>query len=66
MAETMTESTGTGCGCGCGSVSTITSAESCSCGCSCCGEAVKSPEQEIGELHTLRDAIERRLAELGA
>lgn len=40
--------------------------EACGCGCECCGDAVKTPEQEITELHVLRDSIERRLAELGA
>lgn len=55
------------CSCGCSTMTAVTEAkEACGCGCACCGEAVKTPEQEITELHTLRDSIERRLAELGA
>jgi hypothetical protein len=40
--------------------------EDCGCGCECCGTAKpKTPEQEIAELLTLRQAVDRRLTELG-
>lgn len=54
------------CSCGCGSMTTVTAAgEDCGCGCACCGEATKSPEDEIAELTNLRKSIDERLAELG-
>ena len=41
--------------------------EQCGCGCACCGaETAKSKEQEVVELVTLRQAIDKRLTELGA
>jgi hypothetical protein len=40
--------------------------EECGCGCACCAEAAKTPEQEVVELMTLRQAIDKRLTELGA
>ncbi|MEO7837641.1 MAG: hypothetical protein ABIS21_08390 [Acidimicrobiales bacterium] len=46
-------------------MTTVTAAgEQCGCGCACCGEAVKTPAEEILELTTLRTSIEERLAEL--
>ena len=55
----------TGCQCGCNVVTGVTNAgEPCGCGCSCCGDAPKSAEDEIAELHTLRDRIDERLREL--
>lgn len=57
--------TTTGCSCGCSSMTTLTAAaEPCGCGCECCGDAAKSREEEIAELHTLRAAIDSRLSEL--
>lgn len=54
------------CSCGCGTMTTVTAAgEQCGCGCACCGEAVKSTEEEIAELITLRRSIDERLAQLG-
>ena len=41
-------------------------AEQCGCGCACCAEKARTPEQEVVELMTLRQAIDRRLTELGA
>lgn len=59
--------TTTGCSCGCSSMTTLTAAaEPCGCGCECCGAAVKSRDDEIAELHTLRAAIETRLSELSS
>ncbi len=53
------------CSCGCSSMTTLTSAEEqCGCGCACCGEVTKSRDEEIAELHNLRQAIDKRLAEL--
>ncbi|HVM05796.1 MAG TPA: hypothetical protein VM242_11540 [Acidimicrobiales bacterium] len=46
-------------------MTTLTAAqEPCGCGCECCGEATKSRDEEIAELNTLRQSIEKRLAEL--
>ena len=40
--------------------------EACGCGCECCGdEQPKSREQEIAELLTLRQSVDKRLTELG-
>jgi hypothetical protein len=39
--------------------------EACGCGCECCGTE-KSREEEIAELHQLRESVSRRLSELGA
>ncbi|MDQ4134490.1 MAG: hypothetical protein M3179_15110 [Actinomycetota bacterium] len=58
----------TSCTCGCGAMTTVTQAqEPCGCGCECCGDAVtvKSKEQEVAELTSLREAIDSRLQELG-
>ena len=54
----------TSCSCGCSSMTSLTAAEPCGCGCSCCGEATRTKEQEVAELVTLRQAIDKRLAEL--
>jgi len=58
--------TSTTCGCGCAAMSDITeSKEPCGCGCECCGDAApKTPEQEIAELQTLRQSVDKRLTEL--
>jgi hypothetical protein len=40
--------------------------EECGCGCECCGEKPESREQEITQLLTLRQSIDRRLTELGS
>ncbi len=57
--------TDTACSCGCGTLMTITEGrEACGCGCDCCAPVGKSREEEITELRHLRDATERRLAEL--
>ncbi len=54
------------CGCGCGTMTAVTNAgEACGCGCECCGTE-KSREEEIAELHQLRESVSRRLSELGA
>ncbi len=54
-----------GCSCGCGAMTSVTvAAEACGCGCGCCGDQPKTKEQEILELTSLREAVERRLAEL--
>jgi hypothetical protein len=54
-----------GCSCGCSEMTTITEAkEACGCGCACCGEATRTAEEEIAELNNLRQAIDKRLAEL--
>lgn len=55
----------TTCSCGCGALQTVSGEAACSCGCKCCA-ALKSSEEEIAELHRLRDAVQERLAELGA
>lgn len=53
------------CSCGCGTMTVVTNAEEeCGCGCACCATTAKSREDEIAELRTLRESIERRLAEL--
>ena len=53
------------CSCGCGALSSATSEErACDCGCSCCATGPKSPEEEVAELEALKEAVERRLAEL--
>lgn len=44
--------------------SVTVAAEACGCGCGCCGDQPKTKEQEILELTSLREAVERRLAEL--
>lgn len=57
------------CGCGCGEMTTVTRAnQPCGCGCACCedGPRGKPRDQEIKELRSLREAVERRLAELDA
>lgn len=52
------------CSCGCGALPSATGQErACECGCSCCGEAT-TPETEVEQLEALRQAVERRLAEL--
>ena len=63
----METETTNGCGCGCGSMTTITAAqEECGCGCECCGDAPKDTATEAAELTRMREAIDRRLAELGS
>jgi hypothetical protein len=55
------------CSCGCSSMTDLTEArEECGCGCECCGEKPSSREQEITQLLTLRQSIDRRLTELGS
>lgn len=55
----------TGCQCGCNVTTDVTNAsEPCGCGCACCAETPKTAEQATEELRTLRDRIDRRLAEL--
>jgi hypothetical protein len=39
--------------------------EPCGCGCECCGDGKpKTREQQVAELLTLRQAVDRRLTEL--
>ena len=38
--------------------------EPCGCGCECCGEVPQHREQQIAELLTLRQSIDKRLTEL--
>jgi len=54
------------CGCGCSAMTDVTEAqEPCGCGCECCGEEKpKSRDQEIAELLTLRQSVDKRLTEL--
>ena len=54
------------CGCGCSTMTEVTEArEACGCGCECCGDdKPKSREQEIAELLTLRQSVDKRLTEL--
>lgn len=63
---TMTENETHTCGCGCSAMTDVTKAqEPCGCGCECCGdEQPKTPEQEIAELLTLRQAVDMRLTQL--
>ena len=63
---TMTENETHSCGCGCSAMTNVTEAkEPCGCGCECCGDAEpKSREQEIAELLTLRQSVDKRLTEL--
>lgn len=63
---TMTENETHSCGCGCAAMTNVTEAkEPCGCGCECCGDAEpKSREQEIAELLTLRQSVDKRLTEL--
>ena len=64
---TMTEKEETqSCGCGCSAMTGVTEAkEPCGCGCECCGDGEpKSREQEIAELLTLRQSVDKRLTEL--
>ena len=65
---TMTENETHTCGCGCSAMTDVTEAkEACGCGCECCGdEEPKTREQEIAELLTLRQAVNKRLTELSA
>jgi hypothetical protein len=61
----MTETADAGCQCGCNLVSDITNAnEACGCGCNCCSGPPKNVDDEIAELHTLRQQIDHRLSEL--
>jgi len=39
--------------------------EACGCGCDCC-RSEKTKEEEIAELHQLRESVDRRLSELEA
>lgn len=53
------------CSCGCGALPSATGEQrACECGCSCCGGGPKTPEEELEELQALKQAVERRLAEL--
>ncbi len=63
---TMTEKETTTCGCGCSEMTAVTkAAQACGCGCECCGDdKPKSREQEIAELLTLRQSVDKRLTEL--
>ncbi len=63
---TMTEKERTPCGCGCSEMTAVTkAAQACGCGCECCGDdKPKSREQEIAELLTLRQSVDKRLTEL--
>ncbi|MCA1656435.1 MAG: hypothetical protein LC713_01770 [Actinobacteria bacterium] len=55
------------CSCGCSSMTDITQAgEDCGCGCECCGEKPETRDQEVTQLLTLRQSIDRRLSELGS
>ncbi len=48
-------------------MTTLTKAEeACSCGCACCNEQPQNSEAEVVQLTTLRQAIDKRLTELGA
>lgn len=49
-------------------MSDITEAkEPCGCGCECCGDSTpKTPEQEIAELLTLRQSVDKRLTQLSS
>ncbi len=40
--------------------------EACGCGCECCAGDPKPRYVEVAELRTLRESVDRRLAELGA
>lgn len=56
-----------GCGCGCSTMTVVTeAAEPCACGCECCAEHEKSRDEEIAELHALRESVDKRLSELSA
>ncbi len=63
---TVTEDQTNTCGCGCSTMTAVTEArEACGCGCECCGDdQPKSREQEIAELRTLRESVDKRLTEL--
>ncbi|MBW3576288.1 MAG: hypothetical protein KY462_00825 [Actinobacteria bacterium] len=62
----MTTQTEATCTCGCGVTTNVTdAAEGCACGCACCSPP-ESKDEEVAELHRLREAIETRLDELGA
>ncbi len=64
----ITENQTNTCGCGCSEMTEVTQAkEACGCGCECCGDDnPKSREQEIAELLTLRQSVDKRLTELSA
>ena len=64
---TVTENQTNTCGCGCSTMTDVTQArEACGCGCECCGDdKPKTREQEIAELLTLRQSVDKRLTELG-
>jgi hypothetical protein len=63
---TITEHETSTCGCGCSAMTDVTEArEPCGCGCECCGdEKPKTKEQQIAELLTLRQAVDKRLTDL--
>ena len=63
---TITENETHTCGCGCSAMTDVTEAkEPCGCGCECCGdEQPKTRDQEIAELLTLRQSVDKRLTEL--
>ncbi len=52
----------TTCTCGCGA----TIGPTCDCGCDCCAPVAKTRQEEVEELKQIRDATDRRLAELEA
>lgn len=53
------------CSCGCSTMTLVTKAEqACGCGCACCEAGPKSKDEEVLELMTLREAIEKRLADI--
>ena len=53
------------CACGCGTMTVVTAArEACECGCACCSNGGTTKEEELQQLMTLRESIDRRLAEL--
>jgi len=55
------------CSCGCATTNaTPPPADPCACGCSCCEQGTPSATNEVAHLTTLRDAIDKRLAEIGS
>jgi hypothetical protein len=39
--------------------------EPCGCGCQCCDDRPRGRDREVAELRALREAVAKRLAELG-
>ncbi len=53
------------CNCGCSTVTTVTAADqACGCGCDCCHTDELDRDEEIVQLRSLRDSVDRRLARL--